>query len=126
MNLINKSPQRIRHETRLRVLKVQAVKHLTPLMLRVTLAGDQLEGFASPGYADHIKIFFAPAGSDQILPVPGPDGLAFPEDRPRPEMRDYTPAPFIRRPIRLMWTLSCTVTARPQAGLPKRRSDKRS
>ena len=94
MNLINKSPQKIRHETRLRVLKVQAVKHLTPLMLRVTLAGDQLEGFASPGYADHIKIFFAPAGSDQILPVPGPDGLAFPEDRPRPEMRDYTPRAF--------------------------------
>jgi NADPH-dependent ferric siderophore reductase len=94
MNLINKTPQRIRHETRLRVLKVQAVKHLTPLMLRVTLAGDQLEGFASPGYADHIKIFFPPAGSDPIVPVPGPGGLTFPEDKPRPEMRDYTPRAF--------------------------------
>lgn len=94
MTLINKSPQRIRHETRLRLLEVQAVKHITPLMLRVTLAGDQLAGFSSPGYADHIKIFFPPAGHKAVMPVLGPDGLAFPPDKPRPEMRDYTPRAF--------------------------------
>ena len=94
MTLMNKSPQRIRHETRLRLLDVQAVKHITPLMLRVTLAGDQLAGFSSPGYADHIKVFFPPAGSEPVMPVLGPDGLAFPADRPRPEMRDYTPRAF--------------------------------
>jgi NADPH-dependent ferric siderophore reductase len=94
MTLMNKSPQRIRHETRLRLLEVQAVKHITPLMLRVTLAGDQLEGFTSLGYADHIKIFFPPAGSDPVVPVLGPDGLAFPADKPRPEMRDYTPRAY--------------------------------
>nr|WP_100001538.1 siderophore-interacting protein [Phyllobacterium zundukense] len=94
MILINRSPQRIRHETRLRLLEVQAVKRITPLMLRVTLAGDQLEGFISPGYADHIKIFFPQAGNDPVLPVLGPDGLAFPDDKPRPQMRDYTPRVF--------------------------------
>lgn len=91
MSVINKTPQRIRHETRLRVLEVQAVRHLTPLMLRVTLAGDQLEGFVSPGYGDHIKIFFSPLGEEPVLPTLGPDGVAFPEGKPRPEMRDYTP-----------------------------------
>ncbi len=94
MTLINRSPQRIRHETRLRLLEVQAVKRITPLMLRVTLAGDQLEGFISPGYADHIKIFFPQAGNDPVVPVLGPDGLAFPDDKPRPQMRDYTPRAF--------------------------------
>jgi NADPH-dependent ferric siderophore reductase len=94
MTFMNKSPQRIRHETRLRLLEVQAVKQITPMMLRMTLTGDQLEGFTSPGYADHIKIFFPPAGSDPIVPVLGPDGLAFPLDKPRPEMRDYTPRAF--------------------------------
>jgi NADPH-dependent ferric siderophore reductase len=91
---MNKSPQRIRHEARLRLLDVHAVKHITPLMLRVTLAGDQLAGFSSPGYADHIKIFFPPAGSEPVMPVLGSDGLAFPADSPRPEMRDYTPRAY--------------------------------
>ncbi len=94
MTLINKSPQRIRHETRLRRLEVQAIKHITPLMLRVTLAGDELQGFTSPGYADHIKIFFPTAGSEPVLPILGPDGLTFPTDKPRPEMRDYTPRSY--------------------------------
>jgi NADPH-dependent ferric siderophore reductase len=94
MNVMNKAPQRIRHETRLRLLEVQAVNRITPMMLRVTLAGDQLAGFISPGYADHIKIFFPPAGSDPVMPVLGPEGLAFPPDGPRPEMRDYTPRAF--------------------------------
>jgi len=94
MTLINKPLQRIRHETRLRLIDVQAVKHITPLMLRVTLAGDQLAGFNSPGYADHIKIFFPSAGSEPVMPVLGPEGLAFPADKPRPEMRDYTPRSF--------------------------------
>ncbi len=94
MTLINKSPQRIRHETRLRLLDVQAVKHITPLMLRVTLAGNQLAGFSSPGHADHIKIFFPATGSEPVMPELSPDGLAFPPDKPRPEMRDYTPRAF--------------------------------
>ncbi|MBZ9656502.1 siderophore-interacting protein [Phyllobacterium lublinensis] len=91
MTLMNKSPHRIRHETRLRLLEVQAVKRITPLMLRVTLAGNQLQGFTSPGYADHIKLFFPKHGGEAVLPILGPEGLAFPNDRPRPEMRDYTP-----------------------------------
>lgn len=99
MTLINKispdkTPQRIRHETRLRVLEVQAVQHLTPHMLRVTLTGDELEGFISPGYGDHIKIFFSPPGDEPVLPVLGPEGVTFPQGKPRPEMRDYTPRAY--------------------------------
>ncbi|MEP7452576.1 siderophore-interacting protein [Phyllobacterium sp. SB3] len=76
------------------MLEVQAVRHLTPLMLRVTLAGDDLEGFISPGYGDHIKLFFSPLGEEPVLPTLGPDGVTFPEGRPRPEMRDYTPRKY--------------------------------
>lgn len=99
MTLINKtSPyrtlQRIRHETRLRVLQVQSVRHLTPLMVRVTLAGDELEGFTSPGYGDHIKVFFSPESDEPVLPVLGPEGVTFPEGEPKPEMRDYTPRAY--------------------------------
>ncbi|MCX8293246.1 siderophore-interacting protein [Phyllobacterium sp. 0TCS1.6A] len=91
MTLMNKSPQRIRHETRLRILEVVSVRPVTPLMLRITLGGDDLEGFASPGHGDHIKVFFPQAGEDIIVPVLGPEGLTFPAGVPRPEMRDYTP-----------------------------------
>ncbi|WP_244642460.1 siderophore-interacting protein [Phyllobacterium sp. 628] len=78
----------------MRLLDVQEVKHLTPLMVRITLSGDELEGFVSPGYGDHIKIFFPPAGSGPIVPVVGPQGAIFPEGQPRPEMRDYTPRSY--------------------------------
>jgi len=69
----------VRHEAKRRRLSVENVTTITPKMLRITLAGSELEGFASPGFDDHIKLFFpnaAPAASDA------------PE---RPPMRDYTP-----------------------------------
>jgi NADPH-dependent ferric siderophore reductase len=58
-----------------RLLTVQGVRSLTPHMLRVTLAGDDLVGFNSPSPDDHIKVFF-----------PTPDGGK--------EGRDYTPRHF--------------------------------
>jgi NADPH-dependent ferric siderophore reductase len=45
-------------------------------MLRVVARGDDLQGFTSLGFDDHVKLFFAP-----------PDGR--PEDLP--SMRDFTP-----------------------------------
>lgn len=84
-----RAPQRVRLETRMRLLRVVAVTDITPLMRRVRLEGD-LAGFASPGHADHIKAFFFPDGVEPLLPPIGPNGAEFPPGT-RPEMRDYTP-----------------------------------
>lgn len=63
---------RIRYALRRRSLAVRRSERITPQMLRLTLAGEALEGFASLAPDDHVKIF-----------VPGPDGTE--------ERRDYTP-----------------------------------
>lgn len=63
--------ERIRHEPVRRALTVMRTATLTPRITRVTLGGPELEGFAAPGPADHVKLFF-PSG----------------------ESRDYTPAAF--------------------------------
>ena len=84
--------RRVRHETRRRRLTVREVQHLTPKMVRVTLAGADLAGFVSMGFDDHVKVFFPPPGSDElVLPTMGPDGPIFAEGAPRPALRDYTP-----------------------------------
>lgn len=59
-----------------RHLTVERVELLTPRMLRVTLVGEELEGFVSPSPDDHIKVFF-----------PAPDGS-------EAAKRDYTPRSF--------------------------------
>ncbi|HWV20785.1 MAG TPA: siderophore-interacting protein [Devosia sp.] len=84
-----RAPQRVRHDTKLRLLTVTHVTDITPLMRRVRLAGD-MAGFVSPSHADHIKAFFFPEGVTPLLPVVGPNGAEF-EPGTRPEMRDYTP-----------------------------------
>lgn len=84
--------RRVRHETRLRRLTVRAVQHLTPKMIRVTVAGDELSGFVSMGFDDHVKLFFPPSGSGELaMPTMGSDGPVYPEGAPRPALRDYTP-----------------------------------
>lgn len=82
-------PQRVRHETRMRLLDVVAITDITPLMRRFRLTGD-MTGFASLGHADHIKAFFFPAGVAPRLATIGPQGAEFAEGE-RPQMRDYTP-----------------------------------
>jgi NADPH-dependent ferric siderophore reductase len=84
-----RAPQRVRHQTRMRLLEVISVTDITPLMRRIRLKGD-LEGFASVGHADHIKVFIFPEGVEpKIVPI-GERGAEF-ADGERPEMRDYTP-----------------------------------
>jgi len=63
--------ERVRHELVRRTLQVTRVTPLTDRLIRITLAGAELDGFAAPGPADHVKLFF-PSG----------------------ESRDYTPAAF--------------------------------
>lgn len=62
---------RVKHELVRRTLSVLRTERLTPHMQRVTLGGDEIKGFSSPSFDDHVKIF-----------IPGPSG---------PEGRDYTP-----------------------------------
>lgn len=84
-----RAPQRIRHDTRMRLLEAIAVTDITPKMRRVRFSGD-MEGFASLGHADHIKAFFFPRGIEPKLVPIGPRGAEFAASE-RPEMRDYTP-----------------------------------
>lgn len=75
-----------------RLVEVRRVARLTPRMTRLTLGGEQMAGFQSPGAAAHIRVFLPDADSGElVLPLPGPDGAAFPEDKPRPASRAYTP-----------------------------------
>lgn len=52
-----RTPRRVRHELRFRQLTVKTVQRLTPHLIRITLTGDDLAGFTSPGFDDHAKIF---------------------------------------------------------------------
>ena len=86
--------QRVRHPLRFRTLDVRDVRRITPHLVRVTLGGDDLEGFASPGFDDHVKLFFPdPVTGVLVLPTIGPDGPIWPEGA-KPVMRDYTPRRF--------------------------------
>ncbi|SFE06791.1 siderophore-interacting protein [Paracidovorax konjaci] len=87
-----RAPQRVRHELRLRTLTVQRAERITPHCVRVTLAGDDLAGFHSPGFDDHVKLLLPdPATGELVLPSFGAQGAAPAPDAPRPTMRDYTP-----------------------------------
>ncbi len=91
LTLPDRTPQRVRHTLRFRALTVQAVQRVTPHLVRVMLGGDDLEGFTSPGFDDHVKLFFPdPVTGALPLPTAGPEGPIWPGGG-RPTMRDYTP-----------------------------------
>lgn len=90
----DRTPQRVRHTLRFRALDVLTVQRITPHLVRVTLGGDALEGFDSPGFDDHAKLFFPDEKTGALtLPTAGPDGPIWPEGA-KPTMRDYTPRRF--------------------------------
>lgn len=66
---------RIAHDLKRRRLTVARVEKLSPDMRRVVLRGKDLDGFTSPGFDDHVKLFF----------FTGDAGT---------EMRDFTPRRF--------------------------------
>jgi NADPH-dependent ferric siderophore reductase len=74
------SVTRIRHELTRRTLTISRVERLPPGMVRIVLSGEELAGFTSLGFDDHIKLFF-PAAKES-------EGLA-------PAMRDFTPRRFL-------------------------------
>ncbi|MGI4847116.1 MAG: siderophore-interacting protein [Janthinobacterium lividum] len=90
----DRSAHRVRHALRFRLLEVRAVERPSPHLVRITVGGDQLEGFTSPGFDDHCKLFFPdPLTGALQLPQAGPDGPVYASEQ-RPIMRDYTPHSF--------------------------------
>jgi NADPH-dependent ferric siderophore reductase len=63
---VNDAPrvERVRHETKRRRLNVARVERLAPKMVRVVLSGEELRGFTSLGFDDHVKVFFPSAMRD--------------------------------------------------------------
>lgn len=89
---MERTARRVRHELKMRLLEVRDVGRVTPKMVRVTLGGDDLAGFVSASYDDHVKLFFPQHGLDKpVLPTQGPNGPIFPDGVPKPIARDYTP-----------------------------------
>lgn len=89
-----RSVQRVRHPLKLRRLTVRAVRHVSPHLLSVTFAGDELHDFVSASFSDHVKLMLPPGpGQALVLPVIGPDGERVPPapGSAMPLMRDYTP-----------------------------------
>ena len=90
-SLPDRLPRRVRHELRFRRLEVRATERVTPHLVRITLGGDQMQGFTSPGFDDHAKLFFPDEQTGALLlPTVGPDGPSWPAGA-KPAMRDYTP-----------------------------------
>lgn len=84
---------RIRHQPRFRRLRVTSNDRITPRMARIVVEGDDLEGFESPGFDDHIRLFFPPAGATSV-PQPDESGPSIVWPGEKPLTRDYTPRAF--------------------------------
>lgn len=85
MSEVNAPPAaRPRPRSPIRKVTVEAIEVLSPLVRRVVLTGEALEGFAQPRPAAHIKLHMVP------------HGMSYPEDEasPRPPRRTYTPRSF--------------------------------
>ncbi len=86
---------RVRHEIKVRRLRVERIDRVSPHFLRVRFSSDALHDFISASFDDHAKLMLpARPGQPLVLPQPGPDGLAVPPGAEKPVMRDYTPRQF--------------------------------
>lgn len=85
-------PTRVRREPpQFRVASVRRVERLTPRMLRVTLAGAELEGFAVTEPAASVRLLLPSPGADQLT-LPTWNGNEFLlDDGRRPTIRTFTP-----------------------------------
>lgn len=93
-NASARAPQRIRLPLRFRKVQVIATEQFTTSFIRITLSGEELDGFDSPGFDDHVKLIFPDASTGELrVPQIGPTGPVWPEG-PKPVMRDYTPRFF--------------------------------
>lgn len=75
----------IHHPLAIRRLAVQTVERPTLRLVRVTLGGPQLDGFASLAPDDHVRVFLpTPGTTELVLPEIGEHGVAWPTSGPRP------------------------------------------
>jgi NADPH-dependent ferric siderophore reductase len=76
----------------LRAVQVKRAERPTPNLIRVTLTGAELEGFATAGPAEHIRLWFPQAGYERpVMPEWTDNGTVMPEGHARPDSRVYTP-----------------------------------
>jgi NADPH-dependent ferric siderophore reductase len=94
---------RVRHPLWFRRLTVRRVEALSPRVRRVILGGDDLEGFTTRSFDDHVKLFFPDAAGDLPDAIAGDTAISFPEGVARPQARDFTPRRF--DPTRLELTI---------------------
>lgn len=60
-------PQRVRFELRRRTVYVAQAQRMSANFARITFTGDELEGFQSPGFDDHVKLGVPGAGGEWVL-----------------------------------------------------------
>ncbi len=86
-----KYPARVRNELSFRQLTVSESRRIASCFQRITVVGADLEGFKSPGFDDHIKLFFPDAANGPVTkPTMTAAGISWQGDI-RPTARDYTP-----------------------------------
>ena len=105
-NIDARLPRRVRHETKRRRLEVIGIDNISKHMIRVSLGGQDLDGFTSLGFDDHVKLFFPQTDAGEI----------------RPDVQWRQPVEITRRgamiPRRTLWLsiLRCT-SRRPRYAL---------
>jgi NADPH-dependent ferric siderophore reductase len=83
---------RVRHSPKFRMVTVARISDLTERIRRITFTGDELAGFVSSGFDDHVELFFPRSGEDQpARPATGGDGRNIRDDKNTPPARDFTP-----------------------------------
>ena len=74
-----------------RLLQVRRSTRVTPRMVRLTLGGDELAGFAGEGPDRRIKMFFPMPGQERpAVPRASTGGPVWPPGEARPAIRTYT------------------------------------
>lgn len=88
-----KRPYRVKNELKFRELSVKKKERIAGCFFRITFYSEQLTGFSSSGFDDHIKLFFPQDNGEILLPTITDAGIVWPEGQ-RPLSRDYTPLAF--------------------------------
>ena len=89
-----RAPQRVQNELRFRSITVVNKAHIADSFWRIDFTGDDLAGFSSQGFDDHIKVFFPDSDSAELqLPQITEQGIVWKAGK-SPASRDYTPLFF--------------------------------
>lgn len=89
-----RAPRRVQNELRFRLISVINKTQIADSFWRIDFASDDLAGFTSLGFDDHIKVFFPESDSTQLkLPEMTDQGIVWTSGK-CPVSRDYTPLFF--------------------------------